>query len=97
MRFDIYKGEELAATFVYGEKPRYFGAPGDELAVLLATTPVVYNLWTREAALAPPAERADWWASRIISAPLARSGFALRPIQRPIGWDFEWIAGRGVA
>ena len=95
MRFDIYKGEKLAATFVYGAAPRYYGACGDELAALFAGTPVVYNLWTREVAPAPAEERADWWASRIISAPLARAGFALRPIQRPIGWDFEWMAESG--
>ena len=89
MRFDIYKGEQLAATFIYGCSPRYYGANGDELAALFATMPIVYNLWTGEAESAPPCERADWWAARIISAPLGRSGFALHPIQRPVGWDFD--------
>lgn len=95
MRFDIYKGEELAATFVYGTAPRYYGACGDELAALFETTSIVYNFWTREVAPAPAEERADWWASRIISAPLARGGFVLRPIQRPVGWEFDWAAESG--
>lgn len=89
MRFDIYKGEQLAATFIYGRSPRFYGASGDELAALFATVPIVYNLWTGEAESAPLCERADWWAARIISAPLCRSGFALRPVAHPIGWDFE--------
>lgn len=84
MRFDIYKGDELAATFVYGDAPRYYGATGEEIAALIADTPVVYNLWTRETVPAPTSERADWWAARIISAPLARAGFALRPIFRRV-------------
>lgn len=82
MRFDIYKGDELAATFVYGNAPRFYGATGEEIAALIAGTAVVYNFWTRETELAPTTERADWWAARIISAPLARAGFALRPIFR---------------
>lgn len=93
MRFDIYKGEHLAATFVYGLPPRYYGALGDELANLFAATPIVYNLWTREAAPAPTSERADWWAARIISAPLSRAGFALRPVQRPVDREFAKDAG----
>lgn len=98
MRFDIYKGEQLAGTFVYGTPPRYYGAIGDELANLFATTSIVYNLWTREAAPPPTDERADWWAARIISAPLARGGFVLRPIQCPVGWEYDREAvGLGVA
>lgn len=95
MRFDIYKGEQLAATFVYGRAPRYYGDCGEEFAALLATVPIVYNLWTGEAESAPPCERADWWAARIISAPLCRFGFALRPIQRPVGWDFDSPVAEG--
>lgn len=79
MRFDIYKGEELAATFVYGAAPRYYGPVGHEIASLIEATPVVYNLWTQESRPSPAVERADWWAARIISAPLARAGFVLRP------------------
>ncbi len=79
MRFDVYKGEELAATFVYGAVPRYYGLCGREIATLIAATPVIYNLWTQESDASPDYERADWWAARIISAPLARAGFVLRP------------------
>jgi len=79
LRFDVYKGEELAATFVYGAAPRYYGLCGREIATLIDATPVVYNLWTRESDTCPAVERADWWAARIISAPLARAGFVLRP------------------
>lgn len=79
MRFDVYKGEELAATFVYGAAPRYYGLCGREIAILIEATPVIYNLWTQESHPSPAVERADWWAARIISAPLARAGFVLRP------------------
>jgi len=79
LRFDVYKGEELAATFVYGAAPRYYGLCGREIATLIEATPVIYNLWTQESDVSPVVERADWWAARIISAPLARSGFVLRP------------------
>ncbi len=97
MRFDIYKGEHLAATFVYGLPPRYYGALGDELANLFAATPIVYNLWTREAAPPTTSERADWWAARIISAPLSRAGFALRAVQWPVDRELVWEAvGRGL-
>ena len=78
MRLDVYKGEELAATFVYGAAPRYYGLCGREIATLIETTPVIYNLWTQECDASPAYERADWWAARIISAPLARAGFVLR-------------------
>jgi hypothetical protein len=79
LRFDVYRGEELAATFVYGATPRYYGPGGREIAILIEATPVIYNLWTQEAHVSPAVERADWWAARIISAPLARAGFVLRP------------------
>lgn len=79
MRFDVYKGEELAATFVYGAAPRYYGLCGREIATLIEATPVIYNLWTQESDVSPIVDRADWWAARIISAPLARAGFVLRP------------------
>lgn len=80
MRFDVYKGGALAATLSYGIDPHYYGDEGQEIAALIAGTVVVYNLWTRESALNPDIDRADWWAARIISAPLARAGFVLRPI-----------------
>lgn len=80
MRLDIYKDERLAATFVYGAAPCYYGRDGREIEALIAATPVTYNLWTQEAHAQPSAERADWWAARIISAPLARAGFVLRPV-----------------
>lgn len=79
MRFDVYKGEKLAATFIYGAAPRYYGPCGREIATLIESTPVIYNLWTQEYATNPAVERADWWVARIISAPLARAGFVLRP------------------
>lgn len=79
MRFDIYKEDQLAATFVYGAAPRYFGPVGKEIKALIDGTTIVYNLWTQETGRAPAGERADWWAARIISAPLARAGFVLRP------------------
>ena len=78
MRLDIYKDETLAATFVYGAAPDYYGTNGQQIADLIAANAVVHNLWTQETNIAPLPERADWWASRIISAPLARSGFQLR-------------------
>lgn len=78
MRFDVYKGGDLAATFVYGTAPRYYGACGQEIAALIEVTPVIYNFWTRETDVCPVTERADWWASRIICAPLAKAGFVLR-------------------
>lgn len=80
MRLDIYKDDRLGASFVYGAAPRYFGHEGREIEALIAATPVVYNLWTQEAHPEPASERADWWAARIISAPLARAGFVLRPV-----------------
>ncbi len=80
LRFDVYRGGELAATFVYGAAPRYYGPYGREIATLIEATPVVYNLWTQESHVDPCVERADWWAARIISAPLAQAGFVLRPL-----------------
>ena len=80
MRFDIYKDDQLAATCVYGALPRFYGRDGREIEALIAATPVTYNLWTQEAHAEPPSERADWWAARIISAPLAKCGFVLRPV-----------------
>ncbi len=78
MRLDIYKDNALAATFVYGAAPRYYGQHGEHLADLLDGHAVVHNLWTQETNLAPVPDRADWWAARIISAPLSRAGFRLR-------------------
>ncbi len=92
MRFDVYKGGALAATLAYGIEPRYYGDAGEELAALIAGTTVVYNLWTRESALHPVSDRADWWAARIISAPLARAGFVLRPIAQRSEADARWYA-----
>ncbi|HEY8601326.1 MAG TPA: hypothetical protein VIL85_23060 [Thermomicrobiales bacterium] len=87
MRFDVYKGGELAATLAYGVEPHYYGTEGAEIAALIAGTAVVYNLWTRESATDPASDRADWWAARIISAPLARAGFVLRPIFQRVELD----------
>jgi hypothetical protein len=92
MRFDVYKGGALAATLAYGIEPHYYGDEGQEIAALLAGTAVVYNLWTRESALNPDSDRADWWAARIISAPLARAGFILRPIFPCVDRDARWHA-----
>lgn len=80
LRFDVYKDEELAATFVYGSAPRYFGLSGREIATLIEETTVIYNFGTQEAGACPGIERADWWAARIISAPLSQAGFILRPL-----------------
>ena len=80
MRFDIYKGEQLAARLEYGAAPQYYGGMGREIAALIAANPVVYNLWTAEVSPQPPLDRPDWWAARIFSAPLARAGFVLRPV-----------------
>lgn len=79
MRFDVYKDGELVATFIYGTAPRYYGIWGQQIATLIETNTVVYNLWTGETDSCPTPQRADWWASRIISAPLAKAGFVLRP------------------
>lgn len=92
MRFDVYKGGALAATLVYGIEPHYYGAEGEEIAALIAGTAVVYNLWTRESAAHPVSDRADWWAARIISAPLARAGFVLRPSFQGTEPDACWYA-----
>ncbi len=92
MRFDVYKDGELAATLAYGIEPHYYGDQGEEIAALIAGTAVVYNLWTRESALNPVSDRADWWAARIISAPLARAGFVLRPIFQRAEPDARWYA-----
>jgi hypothetical protein len=82
MRFDIYKDEQLAARLEYGAPPQYYGGSGREIAALLAATRMVYNLWTAESSPPPLLERADWWAAQIFSAPLARSGYRLRPVWR---------------
>lgn len=81
MRLDIYKDSVLVATFIYGASPRYFGSEGERLADLIAANAVVHNLWTQETNLAPVPDGADWWAARIICAPLARSGFRLRLVE----------------
>lgn len=78
MRLDIYKDDALAATFVYGADPLFYAPYGHQVEDLIDTNAVVYNFWTQEANVAPVPDRADWWAARIISAPLARSGFRLR-------------------
>jgi hypothetical protein len=78
MRLDIYKDSSLAATFVYGAAPHFYGQHGQQVAALIAGNAVVHNIWTQETVVAPLPERADWWAARIISAPLSRAGFRLR-------------------
>src|SRR3954468_21046786 len=78
MRLDIYKDSSLAATFVYGAAPHFYGQHGQQVAALIAGNAVVHNIWTQETVVAPLPERADWWAARIISAPLGRAGFQLR-------------------
>lgn len=78
MRLDIYKDATLAATFIYGAAPSFYGTNGQQIADLIAANAVVHNLWTQETDIAPLPDRVDWWAARIISAPLARAGFRLR-------------------
>ena len=78
MRLDIYKDSSLAATFVYGAAPHFYGPHGQQVAALIAGNAVVHNFWTQETHVAPVPDRADWWAARIISAPLNRAGFSLR-------------------
>jgi hypothetical protein len=78
MRLDIYKDSALAATFVYGAAPHFYGPHGQQVAALIDANAVVHNIWTQETVIAPTPERADWWAARIISAPLNRAGFRLR-------------------
>lgn len=77
MRFEIFKGEQLAASLEYGWPPAYHGPVGRQIAELIASNEVVYNLWTQEMGAGTLADTPDWWASRIISAPLARAGFVL--------------------
>ena len=69
---------QLAATFVYGAAPHFYGPHGQQVAALIDGNAVVHNLWTQETHVAPLPDRADWWAARIISAPLNRAGFRLR-------------------
>lgn len=80
MRLDIYRDEQLAATFIYGAAPRYYGDCGAEIATLIAATPVTHNWWTRESQERSARGGIDWWVARIISAPLARAGFRLCPV-----------------
>ena len=78
MRIDVYRGDTLAATFEYGQYPSYYGEAGRRVRALVARPHCVRNLWTGEAAYAPPAGRADWWAADILSAGLREAGFELR-------------------
>jgi hypothetical protein len=78
MRLEIYKDSSLAATFVYGAAPHFYGPHGQQVAALIDGNAVVHNLWTQDTHVAPLPDRADWWAARIISAPLNRAGFRLR-------------------
>ena len=72
MRIDVYQGDTLAATFDYGQPPSYYGEAGRRVRALVARPHCVRNLWTGEAAYAPPAGRPDWWAATILSAGLRR-------------------------
>ena len=83
MRIDVYQGDTLAATFDYGQPPSYYGEAGRQVRALVARPHCVRNLWTGEAAYAPPAGRPDWWAAAILSAGLREAGFALR-VRTPV-------------
>ena len=48
MRIEVYDGDTLAATFSYGQRPRYYGDAGRRVRALVDRPHQVYNLWTGE-------------------------------------------------
>ena len=77
-RLDVYRDGALAATFVCGRPPLYFGAAGQEVRALVERPHEAYNPWRDEigdGALYP--EDPTWWAANITGAGLGRAGFEL--------------------
>ena len=78
MRIEVYDGDTLAATFSYGQRPRYYGDAGRRVRALVDGPHQVHNLWTGECSTRPGSRRVDWWAANIFSAGLREAGFQVR-------------------
>jgi hypothetical protein len=78
VRIEVYHDDDPVAVFEYGRYPSYYGARGRQVRALVRRPHAVRNLWTGEAAPAPPDGSPRWWASAIFSAGLREAGFAVR-------------------
>ena len=89
----VYRGDELAATFVFGAPPRYHGAAGAVVRALVEGDHLRYNPWeldVRDSGLYHDTPR--WFlASVLLGSGLGRAGFRVlsfgEPSARP-RWPF---------
>ncbi len=85
----VYRGDQLAATFVRGAPPVYHDALGERVCALVESERLRFNPWeleVRDSGLYH--DSADWFlASVLLGGGLARAGFRVlsyaEPADRP--------------
>jgi hypothetical protein len=77
-RLDVYRDGTLAATFVYGQDPVYYGASGQEVRSLVERPHESYNPWRDEIGDgARHPHDPTWWMANVTGAGLGRAGFEI--------------------
>ncbi len=83
----VYRGDQLAATFVCGFPPRYCGAAGERVRALVEADRLRYNPWALEVRDSGLYHDTPQWflASVLLGSGLGREGFRVLSFGEPAG------------
>ena len=86
----VYRGDQLAATFVHGAPAVYRGEPGERVRALVEGDHLRYNPWDLEVRDSGLYDDTPQWflASVLLGSGLARAGFRVVSFGEPA--DIPW-------
>jgi len=92
MRLEVYKDDDLVASFDYGGQPAYHGELGEQIKAVVERPHYSYNPWADRLARGPLDEGAEWWAAHIIGGLVGVEGVrvvgvGLPPLKRRAFWE----------
>ncbi len=89
----VYRGHQLAATFVCGSPPRYCGAAGARVRALVEADRLRYNPWALEVRDSGLYHDTPHWflSSVLLGSGLGQAGFRVTSFGEPAArawWEF---------
>ncbi len=81
----VYRGDQVAATFVCGAPPRYQGAAGEQVRAVVEGGPLRYNPWELEVRASGLYHDTPRWflASVLLGSGLGQAGFRVLSFAEP--------------
>ncbi len=91
MRLEVYDGDELAALFVFGKEPEYYGVAGAHIRQLVTAVKPTYNHWTGEILDTGLREDTPEWLATTVSRSLYGTRYTITGFDVPEPPEFEGI------